>query len=48
MSKTANWTSTRIIVIDLVGLEGVSGKRSVWFANWGFTDDKAKIHDQSR
>lgn len=39
---------SQIIVIDLVGLGGASGKRSVWFTNWGFTDDKAKIDDQSR
>lgn len=38
---------SQIIVIDLVGLGVASGKRSVWFANWGFTDKTTKIGDQS-
>jgi hypothetical protein len=38
---------SQVIVIDLVGLGRASGKRSVWFANWGFTDDDGKIGDQS-
>jgi hypothetical protein len=38
---------SKIFVIDLVGLGRKSGKRSIWFANWGFTDDEGKIGDQS-
>lgn len=38
---------SKIFVIDLVGLGRKSGKRSIWFANFGFTDDKGKIGDQS-
>jgi hypothetical protein len=38
---------SRVIVIDLVGLGRASGKRSIWFANWGFTDNDGKIGDQS-
>ncbi len=38
---------SRVIVIDLVGLGRASGKRSIWFADWGFTDNDGKIGDQS-
>ena len=39
---------SKIIVIDLVGLNHTSGKRSVWFADLGFTDDETKLGDQAQ